>query len=246
MLKELEDYNWFPAILRRWQMEFIGTVANYTQLYKPLVPVIDEMIIENNITALQDTCSGSGMPAVYIQQQLAVCLPMQLTDKFPDKNFKNTSQVMYSPYETDIVTMQPQQNILYTMFNAFHHFSAAQQKQIVQNFATHKTSFVIAEILEPGFINVVKIFLTGTVGQLLLAPFIKPFSFARLFFTYIVPVNLFTVTYDGIISVYKSKTVKQYEALLPDILNQQYHLSVHTIKNFKGNLVYIKGSTINS
>jgi hypothetical protein len=57
MLKELEDYNWFPKILRRWQTEFIGSVAIWTNLYKPLVPVLNKMITDNSIINLQDICS---------------------------------------------------------------------------------------------------------------------------------------------------------------------------------------------
>ena len=111
--------------------------------------------------------------------------------------------------------------------------------------AVNNAPFLIAEILEPGIINSIKIFFTTTLLQLLTAPFVKPFSAARLFFTYIIPVNLFTVTYDGIISVIKSKTAKQYSEVLKNISTPTYTISIKTIHNFKGNIVYIKGQPIN-
>jgi hypothetical protein len=245
MLKELEDYNWFPKILRRWQMEFIGTIAIWTKLYQPLTPILQQMIEENKIISLQDLCSGSGIPAIYIHRQLAISLPMLLTDKYPDESFANKPPVIYSVHSVDVLTMQPVKNICCTMFNAFHHFTNTQQSDFIKNMTANNVPFLIAEILEPGIVNCIKIFFTTTLLQLLTAPFVKPFSAARLFFTYIIPVNLFTVTYDGIISVIKSKTAKQYSEALKNISTPTYTISIKTINNFKGNLVYIKGEPIN-
>jgi hypothetical protein len=245
MLKELEDYNWFPKILRRWQTEFIGSVAIWTNLYKPLVPVLNKMITDNSIINLQDCCSGSGAPAIYVHKQLAIQLPLLLTDKYPDESFTNKPPVVYSVHPADVLQMQPVENILYTMYNAFHHFSAEHQQYILQKMAATKTPFLIAELLEPGFISIIKIFFTTTLGQIFTAPFVQPFSLSRLFFTYIIPVNLFTITYDGIISVLKSKTVKQYNMLIENISTPNYTINVSRVNNIKGNVVYIKGEPTN-
>jgi len=245
MIKELEDYKWFPAILRRWQTEFIGHMVLWGKFYKPLVPVLNQMIENNNISALQDCCSGSGIPAVYVHNHLSASLPLLLTDKYPDTPYENKQQVIYSVHSVDILEIQLAENTCYTMYNAFHHFSAAEQKSIVQKFTTSNTPFLIAEILHPGLLTLIKIIFTTTIVQLLAVPFIKPFSFLRLFFTYIIPVNLFTVTYDGIISVLKSKTATQYNELLKNISGRSYAITVNAINNWKGNLVYIKGVPIN-
>lgn len=244
-MKELEDYNWFPAILRRWQLEFVGNLSVWTKLYHPLVAVINKMITYNKIAALQDLCSGSGLPALYIHKQLQTILPLLLTDKYPDENFINQPPVVYSKKNIDVLQMQTVAITLYTMFNAFHHFTTAQQKTILTKLVGNNSSFIIAEILEPGIITAVKIFFTGTLLQVFTSPFVHPFSFARLFFTYIIPVNLFTVTYDGIISVVRSKTEKQYRQLVESIAVSNFTITVHKVNNWKGNLVYIKGQPVN-
>jgi hypothetical protein len=51
---------------------------------------------------------------------------------------------------------------------------------------------------------------------LVFTPFIRPLSLRRIFFTYILPVNLITITYDGIISVLKSRTADQYRSLFAE------------------------------
>jgi hypothetical protein len=90
----------------------------------------------------------------------------------------------------------------------------------------------------------IKIIFTTTILQLCTAPFVKPFSFVRLFFTYIIPVNLFTVTYDGIISVLKSKTAIKYRELFSNIATNSFKISVTKIKSWKINIVYIKGEPV--
>jgi hypothetical protein len=241
MVKELEDYKWFPFKLRCWQMEFIGNLSVWSRLYKPLVTVLQQIIDHNKITLVQDLCSGSGIPAVYVYNQLNSKPPIKLTDKYPIISFRNQPSVNYSLKPVDINELAPEEYVCYTMFNAFHHFTASQQIEFVKNMANNKAPFLIVEILQPGFFNIVKIFLSTTLLQLLIAPFIKPFSLSRLFFTYIIPVNLFTITYDGIISVLKSKTVKQYAIQLKAAETENYNITVTAIKNLKGNIIYIKG-----
>lgn len=245
MLKELEDYNWFPAILRRWQMEFIGTVAVWAGIYKPLTNVIAQIVTENNVTALQDVCSGSGASSISVYNQLAQKIPLLLSDKYPVTGFKSTAAVSYNFQSVDVMQLQPEPQTCYTMFNAFHHFNRQQQQDIMQNMVTAKVPFLFVEILEPGILNVIKIFFTTILVQLFGAPFIKPFSVTRLFFTYIIPVNLFTITYDGVISVLKSKSKQEYTALVIDSNVKEYQITVHKIKTAAANIIYIKGQTVN-
>jgi hypothetical protein len=245
MLKELEDYDGFPKALRRWQMDFIGTAVVWAKIYKPLTPMLQELLASNNCKTIQDLCSGSGVPAIYLQQHIKSGVPLLLTDKYPYTAFTNQADVRYATNSIDVTALQPQQYIGYTMFNAFHHFSSAQQVAIVQKMVSARASFLFAEILEPTIFVAIKIVITTTVLQWLAAPFIKPFSLSRLFFTCIIPVNLVTVTYDGIVSILKSKTVKQYNDLVSGLAADNYTITVQKVKTVGGNIVYIKGSTIN-
>lgn len=243
MLKELEDYTWFPPILRRWQMDFIGSLAVWTKLYAPLAPVLQELITETPCIKIQDVCSGSGLPALYIQKRVKNKLPLFLSDKFPGESFNKTDAKYITP-SVDVTTLQPLKNTCYTMYNAFHHFNAVTQLHIVKSMAAANVPFLFAEILQPGIFNMIKIFLTTTVVQLLAAPFVKPFSLARLFFTYIVPVNIFTITYDGVVSVLKSKTAGQFAAAIQHAGNSNYSVTVHTLKTKAATIVYLKGKPV--
>ena len=242
MIKELEDYNWFPKLFRRFQAAYIGSIIKWTKFYKPLVPVVQQLLNENKISNIQDLCSGSGMPAVFMQQQLSGNYKTILSDKFPDQSFADVENIIYLKNETDVLLLKPEHGTCYTMYNAFHHFTGSEQQQLLKNLQAANAPFVIAEILEPDFFTMIKIVFTTIIIQLGAAPFVKPFTLLRLLFTYIIPVNLITVTYDGIISVFKSKSVQQYQNLVNKTANENYEITVHKINNWKGAITYIKGN----
>jgi hypothetical protein len=58
-----------------------------------------------------------------------------------------------------------------------------------------------------------KVLFMTTAGTLLLTPFIRPFSFRRLLFTYVLPLNIITITYDGIVSVCRSTSAGGYQKM---------------------------------
>ena len=64
IMRELEDYTWFPTILRKFQMDFIGFVVSRFNFYDVFI----QHLINNNETPIPmyDLCSGSGEPAITI------------------------------------------------------------------------------------------------------------------------------------------------------------------------------------
>jgi hypothetical protein len=240
MLKELEDYNWFPNWLRRFQMEFIGSIATWFALYKPIVPIANALLKAQNKCLIIDVCSGSGEPAIYLQNQLKSECTTQLSDKFPQKLNIHTPSITYLKESVDVIKISPQKKVLYTMYNAFHHFTKEEQIKILQQFSTSQASIVITEILTPSFFALLNVVVTGSIGQLLLTPFIRPFNVWRLFFTYIIPINIFTVVYDGVISVLKSKSAKQYKQIANNVVNKCYSIDVLCIRKWHGKIICIK------
>ena len=72
------------------------------------------------------------------------------------------------------------------------------------------------EPLQPDLPTFAEVLFLTTVGNFFLAPFVRPFSWRRIFFTCVLPVNIFTIAFDGIVSVFKSKTAAAYRKLLED------------------------------
>ncbi len=210
-MKELEDHNWFSPRLRNFQTEFIGFAVVKCRIYDQFIECIKSLSLHSR--PMIDLCSGSGEPAITIFKKSGCFSRLILTDKFPGKNVQTNDRISYDRSSTDVLQMEFQSGNYYTMFNALHHFSDADKIMLAKKIRSANADAFFVEILEPHLYCFIKILLGCTIGSLLFTPFIRPFSFTRLFFTYIIPVNILTITFDGIISVFKSRSVNYYKTL---------------------------------
>lgn len=239
-LKELEDFDWFPPILRKYQMELIGILVSQFGFYHQVVKMIKRDLMKSNLANIIDLCSGSGLPAIYVHQKLTVSnLQTTLTDKFP-QGISDFEGVEYLTTSVDVNHLVPEANTYYTMFNAFHHLESNERKQLIQKVLDKNSHLMIVEIVQPTILNFILVTLASTVGVWLLCPFIKPFDWKRLFFTYIIPINVLTVLIDGYISILKSKTVQQYRSEFATMFNDMSRIEISSHLSFPAYLVTIK------
>ncbi len=161
-----------------------------------------------------DVCSGSGIPARHIFQQSGQFQSLILTDKFPIKADFSDTRIRYLNQAHDVLTQPFDNTFCYTMLNAFHHFNQDEQNSIIQNSKGSGAELYIIEILEPSLTCLLKVILAGTLGVLFLSPFIGKMTWKKFLLTYILPLNILTITIDGVISVFKSKSLKQFEEQL--------------------------------
>ena len=234
-MKELEDYSWFPAILRNFQTEFIGFVVTTFNVYNVFIQHLKTLPL--SVQSMTDLCSGSGEPAITIFRKSNCFSSLLLSDKYPSLLKVNDDKISYEIQRTDVLEMDFKHGTCYTMFNAIHHFQDEEKLKIVQKIQISGSDAFIVEVLEPTIFCLLKIVFTTTIGCLLLTPFIHPFSFMRLFFTYILPVNILTITFDGIVSVLKSRTVKHYQKLFA---NTENALKIIRLKNGLHTLIVIQ------
>jgi hypothetical protein len=213
-VKELEDYPWFPAALRNFQTEYIGFAVVLFGMYDAFVRHL--LVARLRSRSMTDLCSGSGQPAISIFKKSHAFRCLLLSDKYaPGKTIKDEN-ITYDRQSRDVLTMDFKSGTCYTMFNAFHHFGDEDKRKIVQRLRASGSDAFVAELLTPTVWCLLKVVFASTVGVLGFTPFVRPFSFPRLFFTYLLPVNVLTIAFDGIVSVIKSRAVEQYRTLFED------------------------------
>lgn len=231
-MKELEDYSWFPNFLRVQQMEYIGWLVVFLDTYKTLAPIADSLLSTLDDRKITDLCSGSGQPANYLASVTHVSA-LTTTDLYPQDE-----AIALDVMHLDDYSLQG----LVTLFNAFHHFDEGEQASILDAIARQGNPAMIVEILQPTILQYLQILVGTTIGQILTAPLVRPFRWSRILLTYILPINLFTVTYDGLVSVYKSKKLSSYQALASATSTRDYHWSATTINStYWTTLTLLKG-----
>lgn len=242
-LKELEDYPWFPTQLRKMQLEFVGWISFQLRLYRPVLDIIRRFPSQTWV----DLGSGSGWPAFYMQKNASPKIHYTLSDLYPDSvsdEVKKYLAVENRPL--NLLDFQPEQGKQHTLFNAFHHFTSEQQRELIQKMKTAKANCIIAEVLEPSLLSFIQVTLAAFVLQPLTAWGIRPFSILRILTTYILPIQLITVAWDGWLSVLKSKSLKQYQELVKDFSDSEYSIEVKRIPQLQGNLIIIIAQPISA
>lgn len=234
-LKELEDLRAFPHFLRRFQTDFIGYIVCRFRFYERFIDYINSLALSP--APMEDLCSGGGEPALSIFRKTNCFTSLELTDKFPNYFPNSEKNISHNPASVDVTKKQFESGKWYTMFNALHHFSDKEKLKLVEKIQQSGSGAFFVEILEPSFLCFLQVLITTTLGNLFLAPFIRPFSFLRLLFTYIIPINILTTSYDGIISVLKSKSVAQYKNLFA---NTDSDITVQKLKGKLNLLIVIQ------
>ena len=117
-----------------------------------------------------------------------------------------------------------------TQFLSFHHFKKVDARQILQNAVDSRSPIGIFE----GQVRDVPHFiknLFSPIAVLILTPFIRPFRWGRIFFTYVVPlVPLFT-WWDGLVSVirtYSEEELRELVDTLDDGQTFEWKIGRHT------------------
>ncbi|MFM9946045.1 MAG: class I SAM-dependent methyltransferase [Bacteroidia bacterium] len=210
-MKELEDYSWFPVSLRNFQTELIGFVVSKFNVYGSFINYLKTLSLPQQ--TMTDLCSGSGEPAISIFKKSNCFTHLILSDKYPNTLQLSDDKISYKTTNADVLEMEFKLGTYYTMFNALHHFKDDDKLKIINKIRASNSDAFFAEILEPRVDCFLKVFLTTTLGTILFTPFIRPFSLKRLLLTYILPLNILTITFDGLLSVLKSRSVRQYQKL---------------------------------
>jgi hypothetical protein len=85
--------------------------------------------------------------------------------------------------------------------------------------------------------------LPGTLHMLLITPFIKPFSFKRIFWTYCIPIMPLVFLWDGLISNLRTYTPEELESIIYRLDNNHFSWKVETISTGRWpfNITYLIG-----
>ena len=127
------------------------------------------------------------------------------------------------------------------MFLSFHHFKPDGAISILQNAVDSILPIAIFEGQERNLSHFIK-FLFSPINVLLVTPFIRPFKFTRILFTYFIPIVPIFVFWDGIVSVLRTYSVKEMETMVNKVKNNEnYHWEIGKNVHKKTAFLYLLG-----
>lgn len=227
-LVELEDQTWFPAVIRDGGTDFLGFMLNTFKLYQPAVPLIKEVLEKTGYTQVLDLCSGNGGPLESLHKLVdetkvefpkGVPIRFTLSDKFPNveayKNIKKRTQsrITYINNSVDILKDSSELRGLRTMFSAVHHFQPKQVSAIISKITESGMPLAFFDGGSKNWLMVLLILVVHPIMFLLFTPFIRPFKWSRIFYTYLIPIIPLYTMWDGVVSVLRLHTSEQLHDL---------------------------------
>lgn len=233
-LFEFMDLSWYPQTFRRIQTDYLQFAATLGSGHKHLIPLFKKAMDHAQTTEIVDLCSGGSGPWVRLQEefkQVGLSVKINLTDKYPHpaalQKWSETSRqgISYLAEPVDATQVPPHLKGMRTLFEGFHHFKPEQAKAILQDAVEQKAAIGIFEAsLKPplGFFLLLLAPLMTLLAYLLMTPFIKPHTFSRFFWTYLLPLVPLATCWDGIISLLRVYSVQELRELTGSLPNHDY------------------------
>jgi hypothetical protein len=233
-LVELHDQPWFPGLFRDYVTESVQLFLNAGNLYRPVVHLLRKALEAARTRKIVDLCSGAGGPWPWLSQmdELARPSPVEvcLTDKFPNaaalQRAKGSSaRIQVYAIPVDATQLPESLKGFRTMFTSFHHFPPPEARAILSDAVQKQQGIGIFEA--PGRrLSTILLVCLIPFGYLLLAPFMRPFRWSRLFWTYLLPVIPFVVWFDGIVSCLRAYSTAELRELTQGISSAQYRWEI--------------------
>lgn len=222
-LFEFMDQTWYPKLFRRMQTDYLQFVVTQGSAHKKLAPLIKKTMQQAGTQGIVDLCSGGTGPWLKLHQHLtAEDWPVQikLTDKYPDPESvqrwpsRPDTHIEYLAESVDATKVPSHLTGMRTLFEGLHHFNPKQAKAILQDAVEQKTAIGVfeAELKRPKLVWLLLSPLMTLLGYIVVTPFLRPRTFGRFFWTYLIPVVPLVTCWDGIISflrVYSPQALKE-------------------------------------
>jgi hypothetical protein len=227
-LFEFEDFRWFPSAIRNYMTDFLQFISNRFDIYRAVVPLIEDALDHADSEKIIDLASGGGGGLLKLSEHLKKdqrCVKIVLTDFYPNKAaFERTAAKsrMFTYYEKSVDAMNVPSELvgLRTQFLSLHHFRPEDAVKILQNAVDSGSPIALFESQERNFKSIVSM-IFSPLTVIFTTPFIRPFKIGRIIFTYLIPVVPLFILWDGVVSALRTYSVKEMEALVAQVRNHE-------------------------
>ena len=241
-LIEIHDQAWCPRTFRDGETDYLQFVMAAAKPYAAMVPILAAALQRTGTRQVLDLCSGAAGPWLWLQPVLAergVSVSVRLTDKypnleaFPQSNRLTHQSISYHPQSVDATGVPEELTGFRTIFSAFHHFRPEQACAVLADAARKGQGIAVFEGTQRSVLAL-PLMLMVPLMVLVMTPFIRPFRWYRLLWTYLIPVLPLVALFDGLVSCLRTYSVEELRDLTARLGANDYHWEMGTVKRKAG------------
>lgn len=241
--------NWLPRPIRDGITDFLEFAVVKSRLYAGVAPRLMRAISQSGETDIVDLCSGGGGAWLDLVDQLpSHANRVLLTDLYPNieafSKIRNATngRIQFSDTSVDATEVRDDLNGFRTLFSSFHHLRPELAREVLADAVENNAPIAVLESTQRHILLILYMLVTPIL-VLLATPFMTPFRWSRLFFTYIIPAIPLIVAFDGVVSCLRTYTVEELEALVATLPANDFDWSigVHRLRGLPVGVTYLIG-----
>jgi len=220
-MPQFMNQDWYPTLLKNLMYEFLTWFVHFVKAAKPFVSVVNEGLEYSKVNKIIniELNIGAGFETLkpFINQDIVV---LDRTLERFDTNYDG----------------------LYTFINCFHQFNSENATNILTEISQKNHPVAVLEGNNNSLLQIFGMTIIVPLTILLTAPFVKPFRFSRLIFTYLVPVLPIVTFIDGSLALMKLYSPEDLDELVSKIKVSKYQWKSGKLDNGRGGkIIYLLG-----
>ena len=203
-LPELEDAAWCPRPARDAATAFLALLADVGRPYDALAARLAKAVTATGASRIVDLASGAGGPWRTLRPQLAARgadVEIVLTDKFPPAGVARTAErrVSYHPEPVDATDVPVDLHGFRTLCGAFHHLRPHDARRVLADAVHAHEGVAVLEAVQRKPLPILLAALLP-LPYLAAAPLLRPFTWRRFLYSYVLPAAPALLAVDGVAS----------------------------------------------
>lgn len=251
---ELHEQPWFPSSLRDYVTDALQFGFNLFKVYSPIAPLLQHALDSTRSGSIVDLCSGGGGPWLDLYRKLqspklgedAPALQIWLTDKYPNlgafQNVRAVSEnhITFYPDSVDAMNVPRELKGLRTMFTSFHHFPPDEARAILQDAVDASEGIGIFETTRRSP-STIGLMLAWVLVLFVCTPWIRPFRWSRLLWTYLFPIIPLVLLFDGVVSCLRTYRPQELREIVEKLTAAEYQWESGEHSRAKAPITYLIG-----
>jgi SAM-dependent methyltransferase len=250
---EISDEPWCPRGIRNAVTDYCRFVTELSGIYNAVAPLLIEALERTGGRLVLDLGSGAGGPWLRLQpllRKLGMDVTVCLSDHNPDvvafERARHLSQsaIMYHADAVDATQVPSGLPGFRTMFSAFHHLDPGQARAALTDAVKRREGIAVFEMGGQRGVLMFLSVLPVPLRALFAVPFIRPFRWSTLMWTYLVPVLPVVLLLDSIVSVLRMYSIPELRDLTTGLDNYRWSTGTVRAKPIPFPVVYLIGVPI--